>query len=67
MDQVDAPQGPRAVSYYVNRGILSVSRRLQPHISQVALTQVDREHRAGRSTQGAPLVSDETLSVWLPD
>jgi hypothetical protein len=61
-NQVDAPRGSRDVSYYVNRGILSISRRLQPHTNQ----EGDPEHRA-RSAQGAPLVNNETPSVFLPD
>jgi hypothetical protein len=67
VNQIDAPRGSLDVSYYVNRGILSVSRRLQPHANQAAFTQVDREHRAGRTAQGEPLVSNETPSVFLPD
>jgi hypothetical protein len=64
---VDAPRGSRDVSYYVNRGFLSVSRRLQPHANQATFTQGDREHRAGRTPQEAPLVSNETPSVFLLD
>jgi hypothetical protein len=67
MRPVDAPRGSHDVSYYVNRGFLSVSRRLQPQANQAAFTQVDREHRAGRTAQGAPLVSNETPSVFLLD
>jgi hypothetical protein len=64
---VDAPRGSRDVAYYVNRGLVSVSRRLQPHANQAAFIQVDQEHRAGRTAQGAPLVGNETPSVFLPD
>jgi len=67
VNQIDAPRGSRDVAYYVNRGLLSVSRRLQPHANQTAFTQVDAENRSGRSAQGAPLVSNETPSVFLPD
>jgi hypothetical protein len=61
--QVDAARGSRDVSYYVNRGIVSVSRRLGNRLN---LSQVDRE-RPERTDPGSPLVESKVPSVFLTD